>query len=106
MALRAKNMIEPGMRVRLTRNLDKERGFVNGALGTAELVLRKDVFVLVTDKNMRILVHPVHGQQGPFLPCVYGSALTIRRLKSDTLLCCFLTGNGLTAATPMWQHLE
>ncbi|CAJ1334390.1 unnamed protein product, partial [Effrenium voratum] len=38
-------IFEVGMRIRLTRNLDKDRGFVNGALGTIEIVLRKDVFL-------------------------------------------------------------
>ena len=33
--------IKPGLRVRLTRNLDKTRGFVNGAMATVESVLCK-----------------------------------------------------------------
>ena len=50
---------EAGMRVRLTQNLDKDRGFVNGAVGTIQSVLRKDVFVLKTDSNILLLVHPI-----------------------------------------------
>ena len=31
--------IKPGLRIRLTRNLDKSRGFVNGAMATVEPIL-------------------------------------------------------------------
>ena len=36
-----KLFIKEGLRVRLTRNLDKSRGFVNGAMATVESVLCK-----------------------------------------------------------------
>ena len=83
-------IFEVGMRIRLTRNLDKEKGFVNGALGTIEIVLRKDVFLLRLAGGSLVLVHPMHGAGGPFMPCVYGYALTIRRAQGSTLDCAIL----------------
>eukprot|EP00969_Alexandrium_andersonii_P125929 5567194-Alexandrium_andersonii.AAC.1 len=41
----------PGMRVRLTRNVDKDRDFVNGAVAEIEHVLKKDVCVVKTPAN-------------------------------------------------------
>jgi len=80
-----------GMRIRLTRNLDKDRGFVNGTLGTIELMLRQDVFVLRTNAGNRLLVHPVHDKEGSMcMPCVYGYAMTIRRAQGSTLDCAIL----------------
>ena len=85
-------VFQVGMRIRFTQNVDKDRGFVNGALGTIHEVLRKDVFVLKTDKNVLILVHPVRqythesdkqGQQ--FMPCSYGYAMTTRRAAGAIL---------------------
>ncbi|CAJ1358990.1 unnamed protein product, partial [Effrenium voratum] len=83
-------IFEVGMRVRLTRNLDKDRGFVNGALGTIEIVLRKDVFLMRLAGGSLLLVHPMHDKGGPFMPCVYGYALTIRRAQGSTLDCAIL----------------
>ena len=54
-----KAVLEVGMRLRLTRNLDKERGFVNGNVAVVEVVLRKDVCVARTLQGGRLLVHPV-----------------------------------------------
>eukprot|EP00959_Pyramimonas_sp_CCMP1952_P093360 1954140-Pyramimonas_sp.AAC.1 len=53
--------IAPGVVVRLTRNLDKERGFVNGATGTIDVVLEnKSTFtVTLTGTKHRILVHRI-----------------------------------------------
>ena len=52
-------VLEVGMRVRLTRNLDKERGFVNGNVGTVVKVLKPEVFIIETVQGVRILVHPI-----------------------------------------------
>ena len=52
-------VLQPGMRVRLTRNLDKDRGFVNGNTGVIEAVLSPQVFILKSLQGTRILVHPV-----------------------------------------------
>ena len=41
-------VLEVGMRARLTRNLDKERGFVNGNVGTVVKVLKPEVFIIET----------------------------------------------------------
>jgi len=76
---------EAGMRVRLTQNLDKDRGFVNGAVGTIQSVLRKDVFVLKTNSNILLLVHPIWQKGRQFMPVTYGYATTIRRAQGATL---------------------
>ena len=55
----------PGLLVRLTRNLDKGRGFVNGAMGTVETILHQHgqtplVFtVKLSMTGVMVLVHPV-----------------------------------------------
>ena len=41
-----------GMRIGLTRNLDKDRGFVNGAIGTIAAMLSQNQFVLRTDQGV------------------------------------------------------
>ena len=72
----------PGMRIRLTQNVDKDRGFVNGAVGTIVEVLQKSVFILRTDHRVLILVHPVcrpgkgsfDSEYVAFMPCTYGYA--------------------------------
>eukprot|EP00973_Karenia_brevis_P000818 113591-Karenia_brevis.AAC.1 len=73
------------MRIRLTRNVDKERGFVNGAIAEVEYVLRKDVFVARTPTGVRILVHPVAYDGQHFMPFCYGYAMTIRRAQGSTM---------------------
>jgi ATP-dependent exoDNAse (exonuclease V) alpha subunit len=79
-------IFEAGMRVRLTRNVDKQRSFVNGTLGEVEHVLSEDVFVLRTDSGIRVLVHPVGFDKQVFMPVCYGYAMTIRRAQGSTLL--------------------
>ena len=54
-------------------------------LGIIEHVLRKDVFVLRSNNDVRILVHPVHVDGRTFLPCAYAYATTIRRAQGSTL---------------------
>ena len=85
-----KLFVAPGVQIRLTRNLDKERGHVNGATGTIETVLdpdKKTTFTMVLNgtKN-RILVHPITDGGDYFLPCTYGYATTIRRAQGSSLL--------------------
>ena len=75
----------PGMKVRLTRNVDKERGFVNGALAVIEWILADDVFIVKTQAGVRILVHPVTLDKQSFVPFCYGYAMTIRRAQGSTL---------------------
>ncbi|CAL1165870.1 unnamed protein product [Cladocopium goreaui] len=77
--------LQPGMRVRLTRNLDKDRGFVNGNSGIIETMLTKDTFVLLTKQGNRILVHPVTDRGETFVPVVYAYATTMRRAQGSTL---------------------
>lgn len=74
-----------GMRIRLTHNVDKDRGFVNGMVGTIKTVLRKDVFVLETKQGGLILVHPIQHKGKLFMPCAYGYATTMRRAQGATL---------------------
>ena len=56
---RGKTVVEVGMRTRLTRNMDKQRGSVNGALGYVAHVIDKAVFILKTMEGVHILAHLV-----------------------------------------------
>ena len=97
------------MRIRLTRNMDKERGFVNGAMATVETVLRKDVFIAKTASGVRFLVHPVAFDKQQFVPFCYGYAMTIRRAQGSTLDLVglwFATSTRLIGATHMWETRE
>ncbi|CAE7593597.1 pif1 [Symbiodinium sp. CCMP2592] len=73
------------MRLRLTHNVDKDRGFVNGATGKVQSVLRQDVFILKSSQNVPILVHPITLRGRKYLPVSYGWATTIRRAQGATL---------------------
>ena len=73
--------------LRLTRNDDKQRGFVNGATCVViESLLGNSVFIcrLVGTGNY-VLVHPREEDGCRFLPCVYGYATTIRRAQGADL---------------------
>ena len=80
----------PGVLVRLTRNLDKERGFVNGATGYVRTILscqgeRPIVFtVQLCASDVFVLVHPIWHDGQLVLPCTYGYACTIRRAQGAT----------------------
>ena len=78
-------VLSPDMRMRLTHNVDKDRGFVNGAAGTIRSVLRKDVFILQSDQNLPILAHPITYKGRKYLPVSYGWATTMRRAQGATL---------------------
>ena len=77
--------LDRGMRLRLTQNIDKDRGFVNGNTGVIRSMLRSDVFVLDSDQGLRILVHPITRNGKKFLPVAYGWATTMRRAQGATL---------------------
>ena len=78
---------KPGIMLRLTRNFDKTRGFVNGAVGEVVESLRGNaVFVvrLVGTGNL-VLVHPMEEDGQLFLPCCCGYSTTIRRAQGASL---------------------
>ena len=73
--------------IRLTRNFDKQRGFVNGAMAEVVESLRgHEVFTarLVGSGNM-VLIHPLEEAGAVFLPVCYGYATTIRRAQGADL---------------------
>ena len=79
----------PGLLVRLTRNLDKERGYVNGAVGVVRKVLSwhgetPTVFTVELSNGVYVLAHPIWDKKRCFLPCTYGYATTIRRAQGAT----------------------
>ena len=78
-------VFQHGRRVRMTHNVDKDRGFVNGNGGVVEHVLRKDVLVVQTFQDVRILVHPITVNKVKFMPVSYAHATTIRRAQGATL---------------------
>lgn len=77
---------KPGVVIRLSRNFDKQRGFVNGATAVIQESLQGNgIFTakLVGSGNM-VLVHPMEEDGCRFLPCCYGYATTIRRAQGAT----------------------
>ena len=78
-------VIEPNMRLRLTHNVHKDRGFVNGNVGTVRTVLRPDVFIFETIQNQLLLVHPITVDGHKFMPVAYAYATTIRRAQGATM---------------------
>ena len=75
-----------GVLLRLTRNFDKGRGFVNGALARVYEELGHGVIIatLIETDNM-VLIHLMEEKGMTFLPCCYGYATTIRRAQGASL---------------------
>ncbi|CAE7285846.1 Usp17le [Symbiodinium sp. KB8] len=78
-------LLAPDMHVRLTHNVSKDEGFVNGNIGRVRLVLRKDVFILETPQRTSVLVYPIMVRGQKYLPATYGYATTMRRAQGATL---------------------
>ena len=80
----------PCVIVRLTRIVDKDRGYVNGVVGVVRQVLSRSegdiptVFTVELSTGVLILVHPIYDKKRCFLPCTYGYATTIRRSQGAT----------------------
>ena len=78
-------VLRVGLRLRLSRNVDKSNGFVNGALCTVQQVLSKSVAVVQLFNGRPLLLHPVVEGDQSFLPCAYGYASTIRKAQGASL---------------------
>ena len=80
-------LARPGLLIRLSRNFDKQRGFVNGALAeVCESLRGNSIFTarLLGSGNM-VLIHPMEEEGQIFLPCCYGYGSTIRRSQGADL---------------------
>jgi hypothetical protein len=101
-------VIRGGITIRLTKNIDKERGFVNGAIAVVCDVLvdynpsegrHTCIFTARLTTGSMILVHPVSAGRAEtmheFLPCTYGYATTIRRAQGASLdyVCLYFDAN-------------
>ena len=91
-------VIRPGITIRLTKNIDKDRGFVNGAIAVVVEVLvdynpsagrHSCIFTARLTTGSMILVYPVSAGRADtmheYLPCAYGYATTIRRAQGASL---------------------
>ena len=84
---RLRILARPGIILRLSRNIDKQRGFVNGALAEVMVSLRGNatfVAKLASSGNY-VLIHAMQEDGAVFLPCCYGYATTIRRAQGASL---------------------
>ena len=81
-------LAKPGVMLRLTRNLDKSRGFVNGALAVVCESLRGNAVFMarLVGSGTYVLVHPMEEDSAIFLPCCYGYATTVRRAQGLSLV--------------------
>ena len=82
-----------GMKIRFTRNLDKSRGVVNGAVAEVQECIAPGIFIASlylghAGGTVPVLVHPLYEKKhGYFVPCVHGYCTTIRRAQGMTLQC-------------------
>ena len=75
-----------GVLLRLTRNFDKRRGFVNGALAIVCEELGHGVIIAkLVETSTMVLIHLMEEKGITFLPCCYGYATTIRRAQGASL---------------------
>ena len=69
--------------------LEKDRGFVHGAIGIVEIVLcdtpHTCVFTVRLTSGSMVVVHPHSNWRPVYLPCAYGYATTIRRAQGSSL---------------------
>ena len=82
--------LAPGVRIRVTRNVDKRRGVVNGALATIVKILDYKNGTLIAKPTQAtgcayMLIHPYTDDKGTFLPLTYGYSTTMRRTQGATL---------------------
>jgi hypothetical protein len=82
-------IVRPGMWLRLTRNLDKPRGFCNGAMGQVIDLLCSTssnvIFTMRLTHGTMVVVYPITIGTERFLPCVYGWAMTTRKAQGCSL---------------------
>ena len=76
-----------GIVLRLSRNLDKQRGFVNGALAVVCEALRGNAVIIakLIGSGNYVLIHPMEEDGAVFLPCCYGYATTVRRAQGASM---------------------
>ena len=80
---------DPWSSNRVSPALEKDRGFVNGAIGIVEIVLcdtpHTCVFTVRLTSGSMVVVHPHSNWRPVYLPCAYGYATTIRRAQGSSL---------------------
>ena len=76
-----------GILIRLSRNFDTQRGFLNGAYAVIEDALSGNaVFTArLFGTGNKVLLHPEEEEGQTFLPCCCGYATTIRRAQGSSL---------------------
>ena len=77
--------VYPGMRITLTRNLNKKIGFVNG-MGATVLAMGQAGLLVRTDQERTIMVHPwTDENRVTAFPFRLGYASTLHRVQGATL---------------------
>ena len=74
-----------GMRIILTKNLNKQIGFVNGMGATVRRMGQQGLFV-ITDQGMPIMIHPWTSEEKvTHFPFRLGYASTLHKVQGATL---------------------